>query len=87
MVKTQHFHCQGSRFEPWLGNYDPASHVSQPKNKLPKKKKKKNPEIMRLFARLHKVSRKVTTITMSKKKSTNLWIYRKKVGGTGVMMF
>ena len=42
---------------------------------------------MRLFARLHKVSRKVTTITMSKKKSTNLWIYRKKVGGTGVMMF
>ena len=51
------------------------------------KKKKNNPEIMRLFARLHKVSRKVTTITMSKKKSTNLWIYRKKVGGTGVMMF
>ena len=42
---------------------------------------------MRLFARLHKVSRKFTTITMSKKKSTNLWIYRKKVGGTGVMMF
>ena len=50
-------------------------------------KKKKNPEIMRLFARLHKVSRKVTTITMSEKKSINLWIYRKKVGGTGVVMF
>ena len=67
-----------------MGNYDTASHVSQPKNKL---QKKKNPEIMRLFARLHKVSRKVTTITMSEKKSINLWIYRKKVGGTGVVMF
>ena len=42
---------------------------------------------MRLFARLHKVSRKVTAITMSEKKAINLWIYRKKVGGTGVVMF
>ena len=42
---------------------------------------------MRLFARLHKVNRKVTTITMSKQKSINLWIYRKKAGRTGVMMF
>ena len=42
---------------------------------------------MRLFARLRKVSRKVTTITMSEQNSINLWIYRKKAGGTGVMMF
>ena len=55
--------------------------------KKKKKKKKNKPEIMRLFTRLHKVSRKVTTTAMSEKKSINLWIYRKKVGGKVVTMF
>ena len=31
-------HCQGSRFNPWLGNWDPTCHVVQPK----KGRKKEN---------------------------------------------
>ena len=27
------FQCQGPGFSPWLGNYDPASCVAQPKKK------------------------------------------------------
>ena len=31
MVTTLHFHSQGLRFQPWLGNLDPTSHVGWPK--------------------------------------------------------
>ena len=31
--RTPGFHCQGCRFNPWLGNYNPESHVVQPKEK------------------------------------------------------
>ena len=27
LIKTWPFHCQGPRFNPWLGNQDPTSHV------------------------------------------------------------
>lgn len=33
MVRPPGFHCQGCRFNPWLGNYHPESHVVQPKEK------------------------------------------------------
>ena len=42
MVRTLHFHCRGHGFDPWLGNYDPASYVAQPK------KKEKGKETMQL---------------------------------------
>ena len=33
LVRTLCFHCQGPRFNPWLGNKDPRSHSVQPKKK------------------------------------------------------
>ena len=30
MVKTLHFCCRGHRFNPWLGNEDPACHAAWP---------------------------------------------------------
>ena len=38
MVRTLHFHCRGHGFDPWLGNYDPASYVAQPKKKRKRKR-------------------------------------------------
>ena len=31
-VKTPHFQCRGHGFDPWSGNWDPASHEIWPKN-------------------------------------------------------
>ena len=33
VVKSPCFQCRGHRFHPWLGNYDPACHMVQPKIK------------------------------------------------------
>lgn len=33
-VKTLQFQCRGCQFNPWMGNYDPAFHATQPKNKI-----------------------------------------------------
>ena len=33
VVRTLFFHCPGPRFNPWPGNYDPASHMKQPKKR------------------------------------------------------
>ena len=33
VVRTLWFHCWGYRFNPWVGNSDPASHTAPPKNK------------------------------------------------------
>ena len=30
VVRTPHFHCRGSGFHPWSGNYDPTSHTVCP---------------------------------------------------------
>ena len=37
MVRTPHFHGQGCGFNPWSGNWDPASHALQPKKKKNRK--------------------------------------------------
>ena len=37
VVRTQHFHCRGPGFNPWSGNWDPASLAA-----WPKKKKRRN---------------------------------------------
>ena len=29
-VRTPSSHCRGPGFDPWLGNWDPASHAGQP---------------------------------------------------------
>ena len=34
MVGTPHFHCQGPRFDPWLGKWDPASPTVWPKKEI-----------------------------------------------------
>ena len=38
VVRTPHFHCQESGFDPWSGNQDPASSAAQPQ----KNKRKEN---------------------------------------------
>ena len=39
VVKTSYFQCRGCRFNPWLGNQDPACCILEPKIKGTKKKK------------------------------------------------
>ena len=38
MVRILYFHCQGPRFNPWLGNSDPARHGVWLKEKKKEKK-------------------------------------------------
>ena len=45
VVKTPYFHCRGPRFDPWLGNQDPACHVVQPKKNFFLIKKEKVREL------------------------------------------
>lgn len=35
VLTTPHFHCQGLKFSPWLGNWDPASSAAKEKYRLP----------------------------------------------------